>query len=786
MKRSAAIAILKLALALGASATAAGAQEAGARPAKDKDADEPDLVVLDAFTVSSERDYGYRASNSISATRTNTPIKDIPVNIQVFTKDFSDDLLIKSQVGLETYNAALVDGGQDRHSDNTITLSFGQFLFRGFQQDWELRDGIREYDPVDTQNIARVEVVKGPAAALHGMTYPGGIIQSITKTVELDRDFTALRFTVGNEGDYRATLDANHGGTTGRSKFGVRVNGVYEKSQDERAHSAGQTQLETAALLWQPTPSTQAELLIEHGQREKPNSMGYFSRPEYPDASGLMSLNHALIPLQIVHPEIPWTWNWSNGKNRRSLTTRLYRGTLTQKIGENFQLRGYWQYAHRDQIEADGWGSYGDPGPVTMRQGFGSNTGWVTNPTTGLETIQSAYHYQDWANGMHSYGVTAVYRMDFKEAKNTFAFGAYGWAENFSSPGAFEMIPTYVSYPVQANIPTGAPAAPPAVLKSVLPARQHNSNDIIYANWQGSWLHDRLKTNLSISRTNLSLIDLPADWLAETRVFKQSKTSPLFGAIFEITKELSVFALHATSLFPDETVDSHFNHFSPKVGSSLEGGFKFETANGKISGTTSYYRISQQGGAQWDPAKLNASGTPGDVVQGGEQESKGYEADIVFQPTRSWQVVVSYAHNDQHITRSAQPYTIGQSAPEHITRRYALVSKYTFAEGHAKGVYLGIGLNGGSKASKDFIEWPAGSGRFVARYEPGRISAELFGGRRLKLFDRDVLVQVNIKNLTRTPDYAGWQRTGSPAILATERYRVPTSVVYRLTIGLDW
>src|SRR6185295_9457246 len=53
-------------------------------------ATEGEVIQLSTFNVSTERDNGYRASNSIAGTRTDTPIKDIPLNIQVFTKDLAD------------------------------------------------------------------------------------------------------------------------------------------------------------------------------------------------------------------------------------------------------------------------------------------------------------------------------------------------------------------------------------------------------------------------------------------------------------------------------------------------------------------------------------------------------------------------------------------------------------------------------------------------------------------------------------------------------------------------
>ena len=168
-----------------------------------------DVVTLSAFTVSTEKDVGYRASNSIAGTRSNTPIKDIPLNIQVFTKDFYEDLLITNQVDLERYNASLINGGADSRSDNPIQQAYNAFLFRGFVQNWGLRDGIREYDPIDTQGLARVEVIKGPAAALYGLAYPGGVMNNITKDVDFAKNFASIRLTGQEEGGMRATIDAN-------------------------------------------------------------------------------------------------------------------------------------------------------------------------------------------------------------------------------------------------------------------------------------------------------------------------------------------------------------------------------------------------------------------------------------------------------------------------------------------------------------------------------------------------------------------------------------------------
>jgi len=769
-------------------------------------ATEGEVIQLSTFNVSTERDNGYKASNSIAGTRTDTPIKDIPLNIQVFTKDLADDLLIKSQVDFEAYNAALVYGAADRFSDNAIQQPYQNFLVRGFRQNWGLRDGIREYDPVDTQNLARVELVKGPAAALYGLAYPGGVMNNITKTVDFSHNFTQVRLTGGGEGDYRTNIDANYSGTlTAGGKFGVRFNGTYEKSADVRAHSDGKVTLSAVELAWQPTKSTSAELLVEEGYRAKPAGLGYFSTGNEPGAPG----NHSDIPLQIVHPEIPWTWNWSNGKNNDSLDTKLYRGTITQKIGEQLQVRAYMQYSKRLEISGNGWDASGSGGADSW-ESAGSGYDAATN------RIISTYHYRDWGNQMHAYGATAVYKLDFKEMKNTFAFGSNVWAEKELSRASRPLNPLASAqyYAVKADIPIIVPNAPPSDLVPESDGgpngngyhHENNSNDYYFANWQGSLFNDRLKTNIGVNKTNIKTIAWDNGASTTNNTYTASKVSPLYGAIYEITKEVSVFALHATSLFPDSTKDSFGHQFSPQVGSSYEGGFKIELFNGKLSGTTSYYNIKQTGGTQsasnhenlntatWDrltpaeravqfPGKTRDDlFAVGDIIQGGEQRSKGFELDLVYQPTKQWQFVGSFAHNDHEFVTSSVPSSIGETYPQAIKTRYSLLSKYTFTDGSAKGLSLGFGFSGGSKSLQDY---QVVNGKDVARYEPGRNVLDLFGSYKFKLFDRNTAVQINLRNVLRTPDYVGWKATGSSSILATERYKVPTPVVYRLTLVID-
>jgi iron complex outermembrane receptor protein len=791
-----------LCVALCASGGRAYAQTAPAAPAGEE------IVKLPTFSVSTERDYGYRASNSIAGSRTNTPIKDLPVNIQVFTKDLMDDLGLMNQVDLEAYNGSLVNGGADRNSNNPIQQAYNAFLFRGFQQNWGLRDGIREYDPVDLQGIARVEVVKGPVAALYGLTYPGGVMQNITKSVDFSQNFTRTTISIDSEGEMRGSIDANYTGTLNDGKFGARVNGAYTKSQDQRAHSEGKVEYTSTNLSWQPTPTTTVELLAEKGYREKPNGLGYFSTSDVPAAAG----NQASIPLQIVHPEIPWDWNWSDGLNMRSLDTKLYRGKITQSVGD-LDLQAYWQYSARKQIDGNGWDANGNS---QSGDGWEAGGGWTTR--AGQEVIEMGYSYRDWSNQMHNYGFTGVYKVELGTSKHSFAFGGNAWAEKFVSRSSTQAKapgdptpPIHLFFPVQANISTATSYSPPPDVHPVTNGNgythENNSNDYYFVNWQMSAFENRLNTNVSINRTNVKLMQWANGEATTANVVEQSKTSPMVGGIYKVTDAVSVFALYSTSLFPDSGKDSRGGQFTPQVGKGFEGGVKFETADGMLSGTISYFSILREGGSQNDPNKnnvntdiydaLTALGTQaaldqrnaayssrplGDLIQGGEQESKGFEIDVVYQPTRNWQLVGSFANVDHEFTKSAVAATIGQTYPQAVKTRYSLLTRYSFTEGEAKGAFVGLGLSGGTKSLQDYQTF---GGQTVARYEPARMNVDLFAGYKLKLFNRNANLQLNIKNLTAEDDYQGWKATGSATVLATERYAVPLPRIYRLTLSID-
>jgi outer membrane receptor protein involved in Fe transport len=779
------------------------------------EAAEDDIVYLSPFEVS-EQSNGYVASNTISGTRSQMPISDIPLNIQVFTKDLADDLMLTSQVDMERYNASLVNGGDDEHSNNVIQQAYNGFLFRGFIQNWSLRDGIRQYDPVDGQGIARVEIVKGPAAAFYGVTYPGGVMNVISKSAMLDTNFTDFSVTAGDYGEWRTTLDTNVATETGLGKIAVRYNGAYMESADEREHSDGKVEFNMVNATVQLSGSTTVKLTAEQAYRETPTALGYYFKDET-DSAGNSLGNGASIPLQEVFTNISYDWNWAEG-NMRSCDTEFYKAEITQEIGQNLTLNAYALYSDRVQIDSNGLDANGSSGAGSWD--CNSNTGWINanTPSTADDYLLYQYHYIDWRNQDHALGITAVGHLDFDGMKNMITAGYHQWSETFYSyRGTVPSTTTnYVVVPiVSTSTLTRAQRFPSSDYFWNVTSGNHeeNKNEYYFAALQSEMLGGRLRTTAAVNYTKLDLTAY-SNWSSSvvSNHTEQTKTSPMFGVMFDISENISAFGVYSTSLFPCTTKNSFDQTLPPIEGESFEFGFKFDAFDNMLSGTVSYYMITQTGGYQRDYTADNANmvawdnmtdaqriaaygtaddsyrsqitdreGQLGDYVAGEESESKGFEADLMFQPVKNWQIMASLAHNTVEISESANASNIGNIPTSgHIENQFSLVSKYSFEDGPLSGAFIGGGCQWADESFQGYYNGKA-------RYYPSTFYLELFAGYSFKMSEKVTgTIQFNIKNVTSQADYVGWQATGSSSVIATKPYEIDTPVRASLSYRISF
>ena len=183
-------------------------------PAQSAPGEETEIVVTGEREVE-----GYNAPDASTATKTDTPLRDIPQSIQVIPRQ-----VIEDQQVTEISDALRNVSGVTPRVDYGFSYTYN---IRGFSDSRTLRNGFRiEAPTIAPSGIERVEVLKGPASVLYGQVEPGGIINFVTKK-PLSDPYYAAEFTAGSYDFYEPSIDFS-GSLTADGKLLYRLNASYQ------------------------------------------------------------------------------------------------------------------------------------------------------------------------------------------------------------------------------------------------------------------------------------------------------------------------------------------------------------------------------------------------------------------------------------------------------------------------------------------------------------------------------------------------------------------------------
>ncbi|MBO6548348.1 MAG: TonB-dependent siderophore receptor [Rhizobiales bacterium] len=170
---------------------------------------------------------GYIAKSTSTATKTNTPLLDIPQTITVITEDFAEDTgsLTLGQALLYVPGVTVQQG--EGHRDQ-VTIR-GQETNADFFTNG-VRDDIQYFR--DLYNVEAIEVLKGSSALVFGRGGAGGVINRVTKEANFERIFEGTA-TLGSYDKRYFTADV---GNKISENFAIRLNAMYENSEGFRDH----------------------------------------------------------------------------------------------------------------------------------------------------------------------------------------------------------------------------------------------------------------------------------------------------------------------------------------------------------------------------------------------------------------------------------------------------------------------------------------------------------------------------------------------------------------------
>ncbi|MDO8312837.1 MAG: TonB-dependent receptor [Sideroxyarcus sp.] len=667
-------------------------------------------VRVSPFDVSAHLDSGYRASNSVSGSRFDTPIRDLPFAIQAFTDSF-----IKEQKPVNIFDVARYSPGVTYRS-NDFNEGNANLAVRGFAVSSTagnvqvLRDGFHGPSIFDFTNISRVEVVKGPASFLYGQVAPGGIVNIITKSPQPQAAATT-DVSYGAYGEYRLSADAT--GPASKTLF-YRIAASY--NQDMRywdPYDAHSTDI-APSLLWQPNERVSVSLKYENFSKvETPQLM---QKPGYPTQLGTLPTAPDPNMSGVDVPGLPDNWNSMSYADYRRSDTKGLSSWIDFKTDDHWNLRtGYSHQAY--QIDAVFSGNLGMTNTTTLTQG-------------------RRFRRQIYANHDDTYEAQGIGKYQFDRTSLRLLVGVQyvdrsfdNWAAQAANVAAFDPPPGSTEYPGSplsqwdlsnpatwnrvVAIPLSALTDSPTnqtiqyVDKSVYGGSTFGFYDdrlLVLAGWRRTATESRLTNNLT---------GLPGAKQTASAV------TPQYGVLYKFTPGLSVFGTYAESFVPGVSMlknpDGTTSVPKPTQGKGYDVGFKVD--GDRISGTLAFFDIRNRNIVN-DLAVTNTGGVVTNYnVQSGEQRSRGVELDTTAALTDNWQLYLSYSYMDARITEfggndaailAQDPSTLDaagrqnyknvlrfHNAPLQMSAPHLanLWTRYNFTQDWLHGVYVAGGAN---------------------------------------------------------------------------------------------
>ncbi|MGS1005769.1 TonB-dependent siderophore receptor [Achromobacter anxifer] len=235
-------------------------------------------VTLPAVRVEADRESatgpvsGYVAERSVTGTKTNTPISEVPQSISVIGRDELDDRGALSVVEALRYVPGVASqtyGADTRGQDDWINLrgfsGYGTSLYQ---------DGLRmnanagsfASQRSESYGLERIEVLRGPASVLYGKGDAGGIVNRVSKRPAAGSP-REIEVQIGNWDRRQLAMDMG-GALDEEERVLYRVIGLGMRSDTQDKYANGDEVSNTRrylapSLTWKPAPDTSLTLLSE-------------------------------------------------------------------------------------------------------------------------------------------------------------------------------------------------------------------------------------------------------------------------------------------------------------------------------------------------------------------------------------------------------------------------------------------------------------------------------------------------------------------------------------------
>ncbi|HLP03072.1 MAG TPA: TonB-dependent siderophore receptor [Opitutaceae bacterium] len=577
------------------------------------------------FEVNGQRDEGvYAVQRSITATKVDTALVDVPQSISVITRELIDDQAMQS-IGDVTRYVPGVGIAQGEGNRDTPVLR-GNSTTADFFIDG-VRDDVQYFR--DLYNVDRVEVLKGPNAMIFGRGGSGGLINRVTRQAN-GRPHHEATVQLGSWDHYRGTVDI---GDKLTDTFSYRVTGLYEDSGSYRDGTTLRRYGVNPTFRYVVSSATTLRFGYEYFHDERAADRGV---PSYQGR-----------PLAVD----PSTFFGDPAQSAVDAAVHTAFATIEHRFAANLTLRNHTRFSSYDKFYQNVF-----PGAVNA-----AGTNVALQAYNNATQRDNLFNQTDVVWDLAAAGLKHQILTGLELGRQV--------TDNRRNTGYFVTIsPTTTSIFVPISSPRTT--LPVSFRQSATDADNHGvaTTVALYAQDQIEFTphllgifglrYDRFEVDFHNNRTRAELES--AD----------NMLSPRAGLVFKPAQNVSLYTSYSMSFVPRAgeqlaSLSLTNRNLDPEEFKNYEFGLKWDLRP-ELSVSAAVYRLDRTNVAIADPT----DSTKSILVDG--QRTKGLEFGITGRITRIWSIAGGYAYQDGEILST-------QSATVRAGARLAQLPRHTIS-----------------------------------------------------------------------------------------------------------
>jgi catecholate siderophore receptor len=580
----------------------------------------------------------YLTSQSSTATKTSTPLRDVPQSVTIISKSVMADQRMQSMGEVSRYIPGITMGqGEGNRDQPTIR---GNNTTAGFFVNG-MRDDVQYFR--DLYNVERVEALKGANALIFGRGVGGGVLNRVTKVAEWTPT-RELSLQGGSYGNRRTALDVGQGIS---EAVALRLNGVFENSDVYRDEVTIERYGINPTATIQLSPRTRVLASYEHFSDDRTVDRGI---PSFAGA-----------PLSATTPR---TFFGDPALSYSDALVNIGTASIEHTTAGRVTLRNRSVFADYDKTYQNVF-----PGAVSP---------------AGTEVSISAYNSATQRRNLFNESEVS-YRLKTGAISQVllggFAIGRQ-ITDNFRNTGYFYDSATTVTAPV--SNPTIA--VPVTFRQSATDADNHSTatslsfygqSQVVLSNqWQAivGARYEHFDVDFYNHRTN--------EALSRT----DDLVSPRAALLFKPVESVTLYSSYSVSALPSS--GDQFSSMTvttatlePEKFRNYEIGAKWDVLD-RLSFASAVYRLDRTNTTAPDP------NDPTRTVQTGSQRTRGFEFSVTGGVTPEWQIIGGYANQNATVTSRTAAAPEGARVPLVPRNTVSLWNRYQAT--HALGFGLGM------------------------------------------------------------------------------------------------